>query len=364
MNGSGIDIAWYSFIFLVPYLFVIVRVCQGLSRIEPSYPRPASSVKVSVIITTCRSPEASEDLLSDLTLQIYNHNAYEVIIADDSGGSWEMYTQKADLPGFRVVPNRGSGKKGAIDTAISEAEGELIITTDDDCRVGKDWILAIASHYKMSKAGMIICPVELTGNNSLFSKLQQLEFISLQGVTAGSALLGDPLLCNGAGLAFRRDLYPGLEQLPGSDMPSGDDIFFLHYLKRKGIPVEWVESESATVRTEVAGTISGFIRQRSRWASKSLFYNDPSTIFAGLAVLLACAITATYIVLSFIDPVFIRTAVILLLVKSIPDSLVIINRLRFHNRTDLIWYFPVAQLIYPFYALISVFGGLFSKKKW
>lgn len=342
----------------------MVRIGQGLSRIKPSFPRPSSSVKVSVIITTSRAQEASEHLLTDLSLQNYNHNAYEIIIADDTGGTWEVSQQIPDLPGLRVVTNMGSGKKSALDTAIREAEGELIITTDDDCRVNKEWILAIASHYNRSKAGMIICPVELTGNNSLFSKLQQLEFFSLQGVTAGSAALGDPLLCNGAGLAFRRDLYPGLKQLPGSDIPSGDDIFFLHYLKRKAIPVEWVESESATVRSEAAATIHGFIRQRSRWASKSLFYNDPSTIFAALAVLIACAITATYMVLSFFDPVYIRTAVMLLLVKSIPDSLIIINRLRFHNRTDLIWYFLPAQLIYPFYVIIAAVTGLAGSRKW
>lgn len=364
MNGSEIDIAWYSLVFLAPYLYFTFRICQGLNRIKPSFPRPASSVKLSVIIATKNKPEESENLLSDLSLQNYNHDAYEVIIADDSGGSWEMYRERRDLPGFRVVPNKGSGKKSALETAIREAEGELIITTDDDCRIGKDWLLAIASHYKLTKPGMIICPVELSGNNSVFTALQQLEFFSLQGVTAGSASLGDPLMVNGAGMAFRRELYPGLHNLPGRDIPSGDDIFLLHYFKSIGIVVEWAESESAMVRTDAAGSINEFIRQRSRWASKALWYNDSSAILAGLTVLVASIITAIYIILSFIEPAFIKTAIILLLVKAIPDSLIINNRLRFHNRDDLLWYFPVALLIYPFYALIAFFTGIVRTRRW
>lgn len=364
MNGSGIDIVWYSFVFLVPYLFIMFRICQGLERIEPSYPKPSSSVKISVIVPVTKPPEEMEGLLSDLALQNYSHKSYEVIIADDTGGRWKNIPIRDDIPGMLVVPNESTGKKRAIDTAIRKAEGELIITTDDDCRVGRDWILAIASHYIRSGPGMILCPVELTGSNSPLHAMQQLEFFSLQGVTAGSASLGDPLMCNGAGMAFRRDLYPGLDKLPSGDIPSGDDIFFLHYLKNKGIPVEWAESVSATVQTEPARSFSEFIRQRSRWASKSVYYNDASSVIAAVAVLTVCVVIATYMVLSVINPVYIKTALGMLLLKSIPDSVIIMNRLRFHNRTNLIWYFPVVQLVYPFYVIAVTAIGIFGSKKW
>jgi cellulose synthase/poly-beta-1,6-N-acetylglucosamine synthase-like glycosyltransferase len=364
MNGSGIDIAWYSYIFLVPYLFIMFRICQGLERIGPVCPKPSSSVKISVIIPVRKSPQEMEGLLSDLALQNYSHNLYEVIIADDTGGKWDNHPHRNDIPLLRVVPNKASGKKSAIDTAISKAEGELIITTDDDCRVGKEWILAIASHYSRSKPGLILCPVELTGGNSPLHALQQLEFFSLQGVTAGSASLGDPLMCNGAGMAFRRDLYPGLNKLPSSDIPSGDDIFLLHYLKNKGVSVEWAENESATVTTEPAQSITEFIRQRSRWASKSVYYKDSSSVIAGLAVLTVSIIIAAYIIMSVVNPVFIKTALGMLLLKSIPDSVIIMNRLKFHNRTNLIWYFPLAQLVYPFYVIIVSAIGLLGTRKW
>lgn len=364
MSGSVTEISWLSLLFIIPYLFLAARIWQGLARIKPSSAPSATSVRVSLIIPTANPPSKIQGLLSDLALQNYSHDSFEVIVADDTGGSWEDYPARTDLPGFRVVPSHGSGKKSAIDTAIMEASGEIVITTDDDCRVGSNWILAIASHYNRFRPGMIICPVELEGGSSLFNAFQHLEFFSLQGATAGSAALGDALMCNGAGLAFRRELYPGLENLPGNKIPSGDDVFFLHYLKRKGIAVEWIESESAIVRTEPAGTISEFFRQRSRWASKSLYYNDASTIFSGVSVLLASVVIAAYIVMSFFDPLYIRTAIMLMLVKSIPDSVIIMNRLRFHGRTDLIWYFPLVQILYPFYVVTSVVMGLSGSVRW
>jgi cellulose synthase/poly-beta-1,6-N-acetylglucosamine synthase-like glycosyltransferase len=366
MSGSGIDTGFIPFIFLLPYLYYMARIYLGLTRITPTHPRRSSSVIVSVIIPTNKGPEAVCNLPDDLKKQNYSHDAFEVIIADDSNGEWheDEPVQWAEVPGFRIVANPGHGKKKALDAAIEAARGELIITTDDDCRVGTDWILAIASHYNQYRPGMIICPVELSDDSSFFGQMQQLEFFSLQGVTAGSAKAGDPLMCNGAGLAFRRDLYPGAASLQGSSVSSGDDMFLLHFLKKKGVRIDWLESHSAVVTTEAARGAVRFLRQRSRWASKAMFYTDRSTIFTGIAVMLALLTIGTCLVLSLVDPKWIKTAFILLLVKSVPDYLIIMNRLQFHSRTGIMGYFPIVQLLYPFYAITSLVTGMFRKTKW
>ena len=366
MSGSGIDTGFIPFILLLPYLYFMARIYLGLIRITPSHPRRSSSVIVSVIIPTNKGPEVICNLLDDLKKQNYSHDAFEVLIADDSAGRWQEDEpeQWIEVPGFKIVTNPGHGKKSALGAAIEASRGELIITTDDDCRVGTEWVLAIASHYNQFRPGMIICPIELSDDSSFFGQMQQLEFFSLQGVTAGSAMTGDPLMCNGAGLAFRRDLYPGAASLQGSSVSSGDDMFLLHHLKERDIRIDWLESHSAIVTTEAATGAFRFMRQRSRWASKAIYFTDHTTIYTGIAVILASLTTGTCLVLALFDPAWLKTAFILLLVKSVPDYLIIMNRLQFHSRTEILGYFPIVQLLYPFYAITSIVTGLFRKAKW
>ena len=45
---------------------------------------------------------------------------------------------------LRVIKNNGRGKKQAIRTGIGVASGDLIITTDADCRMEKGWIRTIS----------------------------------------------------------------------------------------------------------------------------------------------------------------------------------------------------------------------------
>lgn len=366
MNGSEIDFAWIFLIPVLPYLYLTIRVLQGLMRIEPSTPKPSAATKVSVIIITNKKPETLDPLLDDLSLQDYSHDSYEIIIGDDSPSGWsdDDIKQRAFLPHLKVVPNRGNGKKAALECAMQVAEGELIITTDDDCRVDKNWILSIASHFRQYKPGMIICPVELAGSPSWFVRMQQLEFFSLQGVTAGTASLGDPIMCNGAGLAFRRDLFPEKKNSLKGRILSGDDVFLLHYLKKRRIKIDWIESTHAVVRTHAAPDLKSFIRQRARWASKASYYNDKSTSLTALAVLLSSLTLAACMILTFFNPAYLKTTIILLLIKSVPDSLIIMNRLHFHGKPDLLWYFPPALIVYPFYIVITAIAGFFRRESW
>jgi poly-beta-1,6-N-acetyl-D-glucosamine synthase len=366
MSGYATDINLLLFLLLLPYLYVMMRVYRGLTLIRPVEPGHTRLPKFSVVIATNRSPEALETILHDLSVQNYSHDDFEIIIADDSHGSWDTYIAAPSPPHpvVSVVPNPATGKKSALAAAVAEAQGELIATTDDDCRVGPDWLLTIASFYNRYRPDMIICPVELTGSDTFFTRIQQLEFSSLQGVTAGSAALGDPLMCNGAALAFRREVYPLSGKDLNESLPSGDDVFFLHHLKKKGAVIEWLESHDATVRTEATATLSSLFRQRSRWASKSVYYTDASTIFTGVAVLAASVITGAMLIYSIFNPAFIPHAFALLLLKSVPDILIVMNRLQFQGRTELLAWFPVVQIIYPFYVVIAFVTGLFRRSKW
>lgn len=366
MSGFATDITITAFLLLLPYLFVMLRVYKGLTLATPFTGRSKSLMSVSVVIATHNPPDKMAKLIEDLEAQEYPTGLFEIIIADDSRGMWDKYVKpKADhSPTVSIISNRGRGKKEALQSAVEVAVGDVIITTDDDCRVGQRWLLTIISYMQHVNAGMIICPIIFKESNALLSRFQQLEFAALQGVTAGSALLGDPLMCNGAGIAFRKELYPRTLTVINPNLLSGDDTFLIHHLKKRGSIISWLESEEAIVETEPSQNLIQFWRQRSRWASKALHYTDLSTILTGMAVLTASVAAGTLLIAALFDPTYLPSALALLLLKSVPDMLIITNRIRFYKKARVINLFPVAQIIYPFYAVLSFIAGLFRKYKW
>ena len=151
------------------------------------------------------------------------------------------------------------------------------------------WLRTIASFYEHNRPEMIICPVILeVSGGGFFRRFQELEFLGLQGITAGSAEAGDPLMCNGANLAFTSGAFQKHGNNLHDELASGDDVFLLHNIKSESCSViRWLESEEATVKAAAASTIRAFLRQRARWISKAGFYTDHSTKITAAATLTA-----------------------------------------------------------------------------
>ena len=74
------------------------------------------------------------------------------------------------------------GKKAAIEYSVAKSQGELIITTDADCLMGPDWLSSMIQPFHQPQTQMVLGAVKLVGD-SLFQKMQSLEFSALMGVT-------------------------------------------------------------------------------------------------------------------------------------------------------------------------------------
>ena len=94
---------------------------------------------------------------------------------------------------------------------------------------------------------MIICPVSLKQAEAFSDRFQELEFLSLQGITAGTAVSGDadnvqrgkPCIFKGSIIKTYRNLH--------DEIVSGDDVFLLHSLKKKDSgKILWLESPEAS----------------------------------------------------------------------------------------------------------------------
>jgi cellulose synthase/poly-beta-1,6-N-acetylglucosamine synthase-like glycosyltransferase len=228
----------------------------------------------------------------------------------------------------------------------------------------RNWIRTIAAFYEIKRADMIICPVQLKSVSGFFGRFQELEFMSLQGITAGTALSENPSMCNGANLAFPREVYLNHSDNLHDEINSGDDIFLLHSLKKEKLSkILWLESTDTIVTTESSSTFSSFIKQRSRWISKGGAYSDQYTIALGIVTFVATFLQLSYVIACVIYPGLIWPFLLIFILKSVPDFLILMNTTDRYNKRKLLWWFLPSQLIYPFYVLSVVIYPLIFRKK-
>jgi biofilm PGA synthesis N-glycosyltransferase PgaC len=350
---------WLPAILIMPYFFLILKIYRNLLKISPFNSTFVPSTPVSVIIACRNEAERLPALIDSIAGQDYPKELIEVIIVDDNStdGTFEIAEALSEPEGFSILRNHGRGKKEAIRTAVGASVNRLIITTDSDCTMGKGWIKTIASFFEMNTPALIICPVKISGPGGFYGNFQELEFLGLQGITAGSAMAGKAVMCNGANLAFTRDTYLNHAEHLHFDLATGDDVFMLHSLKKEaGSKIQWLESPDALVSTIPSPSVSSFLSQRRRWISKWKAYDDSFTILTGIVTISAVLLQMAAFMAIFFRFSFILTFLSIFLLKSIPDFLILRNTTARYGKKQLMRWFLPAQIIYPFYVLAVVLG--------
>lgn len=348
---------WLPAILILPYFFILLKIYRSLLKIKPFTAEKNEAAFVSVVVA-CRNEEKElPGLLKDFSLQNYPPEKYEIIIVDDNStdSTYMIAEGFKGIQNIRIISNQGKGKKQALKTGISFAKGDLILTTDADCRIGKNWISTISSFSEATNADMMICPVRIAESPGFFGRFQELEFLSLQGITAGTAISNNATMCNGANLAFTKEAYyKNIDNLR-FDIPTGDDVFFLHSLKEQpGSKILWLESSDAVVTTSGVSSFREYLNQRKRWMSKSSAYKDCNSILLGIVTFITILLQITVLIAALFNWIFIPVLMLILVVKAIPDYFILRNTTKRYFRVKLMKWFIPSQLIYPFYVFLVI----------
>jgi biofilm PGA synthesis N-glycosyltransferase PgaC len=357
---------WLLLAFIVPYIFILLRIFRGLKKIKPYIPDKDHSLFVSVIVA-CRNEEKRLPLLlKDIARQSLSPNLFELIIVDDNSydSTINIASGFTGIKNLKVLKSPGKGKKKALRTGIGASSGSLVITTDADCSMDNSWMETIVSYYCYNKPDIIICPVRLENGKGFFHRFQQLEFLSLQGITAGTAIIGNPVMCNGASLAFRKELYLKHSGNLHDELASGDDIFLLHSIKRESPKkILWLESPSAIVTTGSSDTLHAFLTQRARWISKTGYYTDRLTKLLAIVTFVTILLQTFLLAGGLFSPGLLLVFLAFFVLKSLTDYLILENvAIRYGETTLLRWFLP-SQIIYPFYIIAVVLYSLWHRPK-
>jgi cellulose synthase/poly-beta-1,6-N-acetylglucosamine synthase-like glycosyltransferase len=360
------------------YFFVIASFFYGWEKLAISSIKEEKRETFISVVIPMRNEEGNiANLLHDLNMQTYPADYYEIIIVDDHSNDHSIEKViECNCRNYKILslPPHIAGKKAALQYGIENAKGDLIITTDADCRTGKSWLTSIASYYQQTKPVMIIAPVlayeflpsTLQSNKfSFFKRILGLELMSLAGSTAGAASIGTPIMCNGANLAFTKSIYAEIEHVYQNDhIASGDDVFAMLELKRKYPDrVKFIKSTDAVVYSHFPTSVFSFFQQRSRWAAKSKFYRDPFTIVTALVVFGVNFLLMTSFLCGFLYNNF-APFFILLLIKSLIDFPFLYRVAAFFGQKKLMVWFPLVQSFYFLYVCTTVFVATVLPISW
>ena len=216
-------------ILLIYVLFISAFIC-GFGKMKTKNQtnlNPKTSFTIAVPFRN--EAENLPQLLHSISLLDYPKELVEVILVDDS--SEEVFSFQCSVFSLQIVKNErktNSPKKDAINTAIAMAKNDWIITTDADCLVQKNWLKSIDNFIQTENKKMVAAGVSYLPKKGFLHDFQNLDFLSLQGVTIGSFGIEKPFMCNGANFAYEKTFFKALNGFEGNDeIASGDDVFLL-----------------------------------------------------------------------------------------------------------------------------------------
>jgi len=327
------------------------------------------SIKISIIIPARNEEDNIGELLRALQEQTYPKELFEIIVVDDH--STDKTTEiVSNFPEIKLVTLKdyaiNSYKKKAIEKGIASALGDLIVTTDADCMPSSAWLQTIASFKEKTGAVFIVAPVVINCNSPILQVFQAMDFMVLQGITAASVHKKLHSMCNGANLAYERQLFYDVNGFDGIDhIASGDDMLLMYKIAKKYPDrIQYLKSNDAIVSTAPMKTWFAFFNQRIRWASKATHYDD-KRIFGVLLlvylfnfsflVLLVAGIWNNYYWLLFFIAWSLKTVVELPFFYSLS---------KFFNKQWALKFFFFFQPLHIFYTIISGLLGQFGKYEW
>lgn len=355
------------------YIVIVILFIVGWRKLL--YFKPAVgpfTTRVSVLVAARNEAACIAKTIEDLVAQGYDKNLTEIIIIDDhsTDSTAAIVASYADRGVKLIKLNEdqalNSYKKKAIQTAIGQATGDLIVTTDADCRVGPNWLSTVVSFYEKHDYKMISSPVVYFEEKNFFERVQTLEFLYLIGLGASTIGNKNPSTCNGANLCYERKAFYEVGGFKGiDDLASGDDELLLHKIAAHyDNKVGFLKNNEAIVYTQAKPNLKEFIQQRKRWASKTTRYKNKMVIVLGLCVWLfnLSILVNAGIGLFHVD--FLKLALAQLLTKILIEFLFLYDVTKFAKRKELLFLLPVLNLMHIVYFIYIGIAGNTGKYNW
>jgi cellulose synthase/poly-beta-1,6-N-acetylglucosamine synthase-like glycosyltransferase len=233
--------------------------------VDPGFLPPVS------VLVACKNEETVIDALATSLLSLdYPRDRIELCVVDDGStdATPELLAARVrDDARLRVVtrpPDAGGGKSGALNAALEDASGEIIVVFDADHRPRRDVVRRLVRHFADPRvaAAQGRCVIR-NGKDSLLARLVAIDYLAgyLVNEYGRQSLFRLPAY-GGANCAVRTSRLRALGGWNPNSVTEDTDLTLRLLLcgDRVCYDVTAVDEEEAVV------TLGRYWRQRYRWA--------------------------------------------------------------------------------------------------
>jgi cellulose synthase/poly-beta-1,6-N-acetylglucosamine synthase-like glycosyltransferase len=246
------------------------------------------------------------------------------------------------------LPVQLQGKMNALAQGIEQASGEIILVTDADCRVPPGWVSEFVQYFtaEVGLAGSMTLLAPLANQDTCFTRVQNLDWIFLQGVAAGTAALSLPVTVLGNNFGFRRQAYLDTGGFAAMGFSLAEDMQLLQAIHQQGWKVVYPLQAATAISSEPLPTLKEFYRQRLRWVKSS-----GTASWWGYVLMLTSLLAHLFMVVAVLFNLLNLSVALALAMVLFIDLIFLLRLLKRFRLGKQIRYFPLFEIFYLLYTL-------------
>jgi cellulose synthase/poly-beta-1,6-N-acetylglucosamine synthase-like glycosyltransferase len=300
-------------------LLVHAAGCAGLARLLARERRgaqarratPAAERPSVEIVVAARDEEAAlPGLLASLERQTDTRCTFLFVDDRSSDGTAALLARfRAAHPArVRVLtctrePAGLTGKQAALDLAIREARGDVLLFTDADCVVPPGWAEELGSRFADPAVGAVLGRVRLEEGPRFLDRFQAFEQPLINQYNLAPVGLGGAFGCFGNNLAVRREAALAVGGFRGLGWSMTEDTTLLTAIRDLGRwKVGATLAAAGTVTTRPMTGWRSYVNQHTRWNAGAINARDWQTrLVYWLVIALYLPLTLVVLPLGLLD---------------------------------------------------------------
>jgi len=321
---------------------------------------------ISIVVPAKNEENNIEECIRAIMKSNYPSDKFELIVVNDQ--STDNTKQKIDylvteFPNLKPIhvplnfKKEILGKPGALEIGIEKSENEIILFTDADCIVNKNWISSMARTFVHKKSDLV-ASFTLVKYNKFFGKFQAVEWLMSHTMASGGIGFGFTLGCFGNNMAITKNMYNKLGGYKKIPFSVTEDLALLQAVDKEGGRLNYICAEESTVKTMPIDTVINYLKQRKRWAlgGRSLGWKAVFFVITSLLIWISAIVSLA------VGNLFLASMIIA--IKVVSDLILILPSVLTVKEYRLIPYIIPSSIIFLLVELLLPILILDKKVEW
>ncbi len=340
----------FALLYALQISFFAIGARKARYTTDVSY-RPTVSV-----IVAARNEEANlRHCLDSLSRLTYPKEKLEVLVVNDHstdatssiiGDFARRYPFIKSLDAIEDPSGRLRGKTNAIAQAIEQTSGEILLFTDADCVVQREWVEETVKYYNEPSVGLVAGFTSLRARTP-FEAIQALDWFVLFSIAAGTNRLRFPVTAVGTNLSVRRKAYSSVGGYRTIPFSVTEDYALFHAITRAGRYVARFPIDARTLVFSLpCESWKQLFNQKKRWFTGGAEMEWKKLSLFGVGYIFKALLVLTLIlgnIAAFLSAFTLKTLL---------DAALVWPALKAFNARRLLWYVLPFEIYYTSYVLL------------